>query len=431
MNVVGDMRNPSPADEPPMHPSTQAGFNLLLYGVGSKRALLERFAELLRKEGVVVVVDGLDPRAARAGARLLEIAAEYGHGPAAPSASGPASGAGGCGFEYGAAGPPGLLSFGALMGMQAAAGMGAGVGGGDRGGGAEEEDEDAEPLPAGKAALGRRTLAARACKAGGAAASASAASSSSAAATRHANPEIPLFFVIHSLDSRALASGAGGKAMLEALVELAGRPSVHLVASVDHLNSPLLFSARHLEALSLVWHDVTTLTPYGGAELAGAQGGDALLYGRGGQTLLPAGEGLRYLLQCVTRRHLELLQFLAARQLEEEEAREQRRREEQAAAAAARKRRRGNPGEAAPQPVGGGGKDKDRDKEKEETGITFEDLALQCASKLISRSHGNLRQLFDELLDHRLLKSKGIGTQTRYWIPRSTRELRMIVAYKG
>jgi hypothetical protein len=188
---------------------------------------------------------------------------------------------------------------------------------------------------------------------------------------------------------------------------------VHIVASVDHLNSPLLFSARHLEALSLVWHDVTTLTPYGGAELAGAQGGDALLYGRGGQSLLPAGEGLKYLLQCVTRRHLELLQFLAARQLEEEEAREKRRREEQAAAAAARKRR------------------KAKEKEKEEMGITFEDLAAQCASKLISRSHGNLRQLFDELLDHRLLKSKGIGTQTRYWIPRSTQELRMIVAYKG
>lgn len=284
-----------------------------------------------------------------------------------------------------------------------------------------DEDEEEEPTAGkGKAALGRRTLAARRCK------------SAAASASRHANPEIPLFFVIHSLDSRALASGAGGKAMLEALVELAGRPGVHIVASVDHLNSPLLFSARHLEALSLVWHDVTTLTPYGGAELAGAQGGDALLFGRGGQSLLPAGEGLKYLLQCVTRRHLELLQFLAARQLEEEEAREKRRREEQAAAAAARKRRKASGGEAAAGPAGGGGgKEKEKEKENQEMGITFEDLAAQCASKLISRSHGNLRQLFDELLDHRLLKSKGIGTQTRYWIPRSTQELRMIVAYKG
>lgn len=386
----------------------QAGFNLLLYGVGSKRALLERFAELLRKEGVVVVLDGLDPRATRAGSRLLEIAAEYVHGPE------PAAGSGVAAFGYGAAGAPGLLSFGAMLGLQAGGGGAAAAAG--RGLGTEAEDgmgEDEEPTGHGArgVALGRRTNASRACK------------TAAASASQHANPEIPLFLVIHSLDSRALASGAGGKAMLEALVELAGRPGVHIVASTDHLNSPLLFSARHQEALSLVWHDVTTLTPYWGAELAGAQGGDALLYGRGGQGVLPAIEGLKYLLQCVTRRHLELLQFLAARQLEEEEARERRRREE---LAAARKRRKANPGEGAAAPVV-----KDGQKEKEEMGITFEALAEQCANKLISRSHGNLRQLFDELLDHRLLKSKGIGTQTRYWIPRSTQELRMIVAYKG
>jgi origin recognition complex subunit 2 len=208
--------------------------------------------------------------------------------------------------------------------------------------------------------------------------------------------------------------------MLEALIELVNRPGVHLVASVDHLNAPLLFSAQHLEALSWVWHDVTTLAPYM-TELT-AHSSEK----HGGQSYLPAGEGLKYLLQCVTKRHLELLQFLASRQLEEE-VKEANRRVE---TAAANKRRRKE--EAA---NGGGGRMGDAAgaataAAATEGGITFEDLAQQCADKMISRSHGNLRQLFDELLDHRLLKSKGMGTQTRYWIPRSTAELKMIVNYR-
>jgi len=208
--------------------------------------------------------------------------------------------------------------------------------------------------------------------------------------------------------------------MLEALIELVGRPGVHLVASVDHLNAPLLFSAQHLEALSWVWHDVTTLAPYM-TELT-AHSSEK----HGGQSYLPAGEGLKYLLQCVTKRHLELLQFLASRQLEEE-VKEANRRVE---TAAANKRRRKE--EAA---NGGGGRMGDAPgaaaaAAATEGGITFEDLAQQCADKMISRSHGNLRQLFDELLDHRLLKSKGMGTKTRYWIPRSTAELKMIVNYR-
>ena len=245
----------------------------------------------------------------------------------------------------------------------------------------------------------------------------------SAQQQQQGDPDVPLFFVIHSLDCRSMWQHKGGNSMLEALIELVGRPGVHLVASVDHLNAPLLFSAQHLEALSWVWHDVTTLAPYM-TELSTAHSSEK----DGGQSYLPAGEGLKYLLQCVTKRHLELLQFLASRQLEEEVKEANRRVETAAANKRRRKEEAANGGGR-----GGGGRmggAAGAAAIATEGGITFEDLAQQCADKMISRSHGNLRQLFDELLDHRLLKSKGMGTKTRYWIPRSTAELKMIVNYR-
>jgi septum formation inhibitor MinC len=253
----------------------------------------------------------------------------------------------------------------------------------------------------------------------------------SSKANKHlAHPEVPLFFVIHSLDCKTMINHKTGT--LDVLTELVNRPGVHLIASVDHLNAPLLFSARQLETLSLIWHDVTTLEPYM-AELIAHSNEKHV------QSYLPAGEGLKYLLECVTKRHLELLQFMANRQLEEEEKEAQRRAE----TAAANKRRRKEEAAAVARGGGGGGGAAGSAAAVSaaaaaaaaaattEGGITFEDLAKQCAAKMISRSHGNLRQLFDELLDHRLLKSKGMGTQTRFWIPRSAAELRMIVNYKA
>ncbi|GAB5034141.1 origin recognition complex subunit 2 [Nannochloropsis oceanica] len=382
-----------------------AGFNLLLYGVGSKRTILERFAEYLRKEGAVVVVDGLDPRAGKA-SRLLEVATEMGHGPVTAVDEATAGGwagvealwataaVGGTGAEVEKGSVAGSLSFSSLWGRE----MSFGGGGGGGGGGGLS-------LPSNQGKR-RQKAAVRSC------------TLRSAQQQQQGDPDVPLFFVIHSLDCRNMWQHKGGHSMLEALIELVNRPGVHLVTSVDHLNAPLLFSAQHLEAMSWVWHDVTTLAPYV-PELA-AHSSEK----HGGQSYLPAGEGLKYLLQCVTKRHLELLQFLAVRQLEEE-VKEANRRVE---TAAANKRRRK---EEATNGVGGrvdGAAG--AETASTERGITFEDLAQQCADKMISRSHGNLRQLFDELLDHRLLKSKGMGTKTRYWIPRSTAELKMIVNYR-
>lgn len=231
--------------------------------------------------------------------------------------------------------------------------------------------------------------------------------------------DVPLFLVIHNLDSKVLA----GRATMDALVEITSRPNIHLIASVDHVNSPLLWTAQQCQALNWIWHEVTTLAPYV-AELA-ARGADKKT-----TTILPSGEGLRWLLVSLTPRHLELLQLLAKWQLNEGQAQA---REGRVKAREATQpgcgggRRRGQSTAAAK-------KSKEEQAEEgaavilgAETGMPYDALLKLCSSKLIARSSSQLDQLFTELLDHRLMAKKQLsGRSETCYIPRSAGELRQI-----
>ena len=46
------------------------------------------------------------------------------------------------------------------------------------------------------------------------------------------------------------------------LGELASMPRVHLIASVDHVNAPLLWSKREAARFNWVWQEATTFAPY-------------------------------------------------------------------------------------------------------------------------------------------------------------------------
>ena len=46
------------------------------------------------------------------------------------------------------------------------------------------------------------------------------------------------------------------------LAELAGCPGVHIVATVDHINAPLLWDVKTRAALNWLCHDATTFAPY-------------------------------------------------------------------------------------------------------------------------------------------------------------------------
>ena len=53
------------------------------------------------------------------------------------------------------------------------------------------------------------------------------------------------------------------------LSRLASCSRVHLVASFDHVNTPLLWDKRLAARFNWLWHDVTTYAPYT-AEVAAA-----------------------------------------------------------------------------------------------------------------------------------------------------------------
>ena len=46
------------------------------------------------------------------------------------------------------------------------------------------------------------------------------------------------------------------------LGELAAIPGIHVIASVDHVNAPLLWDKRTATNFNWVYHDLTTFVPY-------------------------------------------------------------------------------------------------------------------------------------------------------------------------
>lgn len=88
-----------------------------------------------------------------------------------------------------------------------------------------------------------------------------------------------LFLVIHNIESTALRT----KRAKACLAALASHPSIHIIASIDHINASLLWSTTELfsrpkapstsstaasvsklpvSGFRWVWHDLTTLAPY-------------------------------------------------------------------------------------------------------------------------------------------------------------------------
>ena len=67
-----------------------------------------------------------------------------------------------------------------------------------------------------------------------------------------------IFFVIHNIDGQMLRSDTAQSA----LSILAQSPSIRIIASVDHINAPLLWDQKKLSRFNWLWHDTTTYEPY-------------------------------------------------------------------------------------------------------------------------------------------------------------------------
>jgi origin recognition complex subunit 2 len=199
----------------------------------------------------------------------------------------------------------------------------------------------------------------------------------------------PLFLVIHNIDAPSLRSHKTAAC----IAALASTPRIHVVASIDHINAPLLFPLSDSMArkasgadgtagghgYAWLWHDLTTLAPYD-AELAYADPGSISSVsgasGRAAQAALadPAvamtETAAQHILASVTQRAKKLFALVGARQLAVME---------EAGDAAAREPRR--------------------------SGIAYDGLFVLARDQFVATSDGALRALLGEFKDHGLIVS--------------------------
>ncbi|KAI3612353.1 dna replication origin binding protein [Moniliophthora roreri] len=67
-----------------------------------------------------------------------------------------------------------------------------------------------------------------------------------------------LYLIIHNIDSPLLRTPKT-QSLLSSLAQC---PGIHIVASIDHINAPLIFSSSQLVSCNWLWADLTTLASY-------------------------------------------------------------------------------------------------------------------------------------------------------------------------
>ncbi|XP_023171405.2 origin recognition complex subunit 2 [Drosophila hydei] len=71
-------------------------------------------------------------------------------------------------------------------------------------------------------------------------------------------PEAHLYLIVHNLDG-AMLRNVKSQAILSRLARV---PNIHLLASIDHINTPLLWDQNKLSNFNFSWWDCTTMLPY-------------------------------------------------------------------------------------------------------------------------------------------------------------------------
>ena len=316
----------------------EQGFNLLFYGYGSKRALLNRFAaEVCSKRGHVVVLNGCQPKTS-----IKDL----------------------------------LTAIEAIPVVQKFAGS-----------------AEAATGSSNESQLARI----RAC---------------------FASSDVkPLFLLIHNIDSPNLRSPK----VKSQLAALASHTRIHLIASIDHVNAPLLWTSTecstrkrggtdeellsyHVPGFSWLWHDLTTMASYD-FELAHA---DRSSYagasmnartGRGGLAGLITGNTIisesaaQHILASVTQKAKKMFKLMATKQL-------------------------------AVMEEDGEGKTQD---DFERYGISYDTLFTSVRDNFIATNDTAMRTLLGEFRDHNLIVGAGTGGAEVLWIPMRRERLNKIV----
>ena len=169
-----------------------------------------------------------------------------------------------------------------------------------------------------------------------------------------------LFLIIHNIDGVSLRD----EKVQVTLSLLAMCPKIQLVASVDHMNSPLLWDEVLATHFNWVWHDVTTFEHY---SLETSYENSILVQQSGSLAM----SSLTHVLKSLPEKAQKIFEVLAKYHLEHK-------------------------------------------KDPANMGIAFSDLYQRCREGFLANSDVTLRAQLTEFLDHKLIRSrKGAdGTET-------------------
>jgi len=117
-------------------------------------------------------------------------------------------------------------------------------------------------------------------------------------------PERRLYLIIHNIDGPSLRTP---KAQ-EVLSFLAESRGIHLIASIDHINATFLWDQRTLQRCNFLWNDVTTFESYSVESVYE----EPIIGGTGSN----AARGAQFVLRSLTPNHRDILRLLAKYQLD-------------------------------------------------------------------------------------------------------------------
>ncbi|XP_067004819.2 origin recognition complex subunit 2 [Anabrus simplex] len=164
--------------------------------------------------------------------------------------------------------------------------------------------------------------------------------------------ENKLYLFVHNIDGPMLRNSESQ----EILAALAGADNIHLVATVDHINAPLMWDQALLSQFNFLWWDATTLQPYTDET---AFEGSLLVQRSGGLAL----SSLQNVFRSLTNNAKSIFLLMAQYQLNQKET-------------------------------------------SNFSGMPFRDLYSSCRDSLLVSSDLALRSQLTEFLDHRLVRTR-------------------------
>uniref|UniRef100_A0A8D0GA45 Origin recognition complex subunit 2 n=1 Tax=Sphenodon punctatus TaxID=8508 RepID=A0A8D0GA45_SPHPU len=166
------------------------------------------------------------------------------------------------------------------------------------------------------------------------------------------DPSLELYLLIHNLDSQMLR----GDKCQQVLGQLASLPNIYLIASIDHINAPLMWDQAKLSLYNWLWYETTTYRPY----LEETSYENSLLVQQSGSLAL---SGLTHVLRSLTSNARGIFRLLAQYQLENKD-------------------------------------------NSSYPGLSFQDFYQQCREAFLVNSDLTLRAQLTEFRDHKLFRTK-------------------------